>query len=202
MESAMARSSESSSLKVIVHMKREMKTSQEKAKLRFEMLEKEITRLRLESEGRWLREETLPGRRQFIDRCQRHRLKILGIQGTDAIEASNMAAHDGNALSDAYVFKHDNRSDHSTYSHLYGFQFFQVLNYFEKGIDGGILSVVNAHATLLMSNVDLSPELKEVFRNFIILAENTYPATPMDDEKGELTKAYLDFWRLHAQHKN
>ena len=43
------------------------------------------------------------------------------------------------------------------------------------------------------------PNWNEIFRNFITLAENSYPLTPMDDDKSKLAKGYWEFWRLHKQ---
>ena len=129
-----------------------------------------------------------------------------------------MIAHHGNAVSDAYLFKHDNRMDLQTYSQLYGFQHTQVLKYckkqsrpffdkmlniqVEEGIEGGIFSVLNAHATLLAQSVEgkeSSSEYERAFRSFITIAENSYPLTPMDDDKSQLARAYWEFWRLHKQ---
>ena len=93
------------------------------------MFEKEMARLRLEVEGRYLQEEALAIRRRFIDYFQKGVLKLPEYQRTDAIEAGNMIAHHGNAMSDAYLFQHDNRMDFQRYSQLYGFQFPQVLKY-------------------------------------------------------------------------
>ena len=173
----------------------------------------------MDVEGRWLQEEALRIRRRFIDYFKRDVLKLPEYQPTDTIKAGNEIAHHGNAISDAYLFKHDNRMDFQTYSHLYGFQFPQVLKYCPKfscilfnkkltisvnnGIDGGIFSVLNAYATLLMQNAEgkeISSELERAFRNFITLAENSYPLKPMDDDKSKLAKGYWEFWRLHKQH--
>ena len=109
-----------------------MKNSQEKNKSRIEMLENEMTRLRLDVEGKWLQEEALVIRRRFIDHFKRDVLKLSEFQRTDAIKAGNEVAHHGNALSDAYLFKNDGRMDFQVYSRLYGFQFPQVLKYCMK----------------------------------------------------------------------
>lgn len=47
---------------------------------------------------------------------------------------------------------------------------------------------------------EISSELERAFRNFITLAENSYPLTRMDDDKSKLAKGYWEFWRLHKQH--
>lgn len=118
--------------RVLEQLQREMNSSQEKNKHKFEILEKEITRLRLDVEGRWLQEEALRIRRRFIDYFKIDVLKLPEYQRTGATKAGNEIAHHGNAISDAYLFKHDNRMDFQTYSHLYGFQFPQVLKYCTK----------------------------------------------------------------------
>lgn len=70
-------------------------------------------------------------------------------------------------------------------------------------IDGGMLSVLNPYATPAMQNAERIPsELQQAFRNFITLAENSYPFTPMEDDKSKLANPYLEFWRLHKQHKH
>lgn len=90
--------------------------------------------------------------------------------------------------------------DFQTYSHLYGFQYPQVLKYCKKvshplfdkklttqvdeGIEGGIFSVLNAHATLLAQSAEgkeISSAFKQAFRSFLTIAENSYPFTPVDD---------------------
>ncbi|KAL9123561.1 MAG: hypothetical protein Q9217_007016, partial [Psora testacea] len=208
-------------LEQLADLQREMKTSREKNEHRFALLEKEIVRLRLEVEGRWLQEEALAIRRRFIDCFKRDVLKFPEYQRTDAIKAGNIVAHYGNAISDAYLFKHDNRMDFQTYSQLYGFQFEQVLKYCKKfsdpvfneeltvsvndGIDGGIFSVLNAHATLLAQcaeGKEILPEFEQAFRTFVTVAENCYPLTPMDDDKSQIARGYWEFWRLHKQAKN
>lgn len=208
-------------LEQLTDLQREMRTSREKNENKFAILEKEMARLRLEVEGRWLQEEALAIRRRFIDCFKRDVLKLPDYQRTDAIKAGNMIAHHGNAISDAYLFQHDNRMDFQTYSQLYGFQFPQVLKYCKEcshpslkkkltilvndGIDGGTFSVLNAHATLLAQSPernDISSEFEQAFRNFITTAENSYPLTPMDDDKSQLARGYWEFWRLHKQEKN
>lgn len=66
---------------------------------------REIARLRLEVEGRWLQEQTLAIRRRVIDCFQREVLKWPEFQQTKAIKAGNVIAHHGNAVNDAYLFK-------------------------------------------------------------------------------------------------
>ncbi|KAL9102285.1 MAG: hypothetical protein Q9163_002554 [Psora crenata] len=181
-------------------LRHDMKSMESK----FAVLEKQIGSMRLEGEGGWLQEEALAIRRRFIDCFKRDVLKLPEYERTNAIKVGNRVAHHGNAVSDAYLFKHDNRMDIQTYSQLYGFQYPQVLQYLNERIDGGIFSVINAHASLLAQcteGKEISPNLKEVFRSFITLAETSYPLTPIDDDKSQLTKAYWDFWRLHNQEK-
>lgn len=63
-------------LEQLIDLQREMRTSREKNENKFAILEKEMARLRLEVEGRWLQEEALAIRRRFIDCFKRDVLKL------------------------------------------------------------------------------------------------------------------------------
>ena len=116
-------------LEQLTDLQREMRITRERNRNKCAILEQEMARLRLEVEGSWLQEEALAIRRRFIDCFKRDALKLPEYQGTDAIKAGNMIARDGNPISDACLFQHDNRMDFQTYSQLYGLQFPQVLKY-------------------------------------------------------------------------
>lgn len=77
--------------------------------------EKEMARLRVEMEGNWLRDDRLAIRRRFIDCYKRDISKLLESHQSKAIKAGNMIAHQVSSISDAYLFKNDNRMDYQTY---------------------------------------------------------------------------------------
>ena len=71
-------------------------------------------------------------------------------------------------------------------------------------LDGGTLSVIDAHATLMFQSNELGPistQFSQAFRRFITVAENYFPKVP--DVKGDspLEQAYLEFWRLYKVEK-
>lgn len=188
----------------------DLKSRIEEHEKQFAVFENEIKRLRLESEGRWLQQQQEQEREQEEEEEEKE-------EGEEEVEVVLY----GNAVADAYLFKHDNRLDFRTYSDLYGFQYPQVLQYCKKlsflffdkkliilvyeGIEGGIFSVLNAHAALLAQGAKgkaISSEFKGAFRKFIVTTEDSYPLTPMsDDHNGPLARAYLEFWRLHKQER-
>jgi hypothetical protein len=113
----------------VQELKTELRNTQELNERKFALLKNELTQLRWENEGRWLRDDGLAIRRRFLDAYKRDMLNMTRFQGSRAINEGDKAGHHGNAISDAYVFKIDNCMDHTTYTQLYGFSFSQVLRY-------------------------------------------------------------------------
>lgn len=77
----------------------------------------------MEREAQWMQEETLAIRDRFDDCFKWDVSNLPQLHRTNAIKAGNMVGHGGNAVSDAYLFKHDNRVDCQNYSQVYGFQY-------------------------------------------------------------------------------
>lgn len=122
-------------MKNLVILRRQMNEMNNKvAKLesRTAMNEGELTRLRMEMELRWLQGDALAIRHRFIDHYKRDVLCLSGLKGTYAIKTRNVVAHHSNAISDALLFKYDDRSYLTTYTNLNGFYFTQVLEYCKK----------------------------------------------------------------------
>ena len=104
-------------------------------------------------------------RHRFLETYQRDIMNNPAFRGSAAIKAGNSKAHDGNALADAALYHRDRRSDTRLYRDLYGLDYREVLELNSKYLfkilcgeltkcidsgtdDGGILLVLNAHATL------------------------------------------------------
>lgn len=66
-------------------------------------------------------------RQRFLDEYTRNIRGNHGLQGSKAIREWNMKAHGGDALADASLFSHDQRSDTDLYPELYGLRHEQVL---------------------------------------------------------------------------
>ena len=66
-------------------------------------------------------------RNRFIDTFRRDILSMRNAQGRQNIEAGNMAAHDGDAITDAILFTSGDRSDTFIFPLIYGISAEQVL---------------------------------------------------------------------------
>lgn len=140
-------------------------------------------------------------------------------QTTKAIQTGNSAAHDGDAVGDAFLFECDKRTDRTLYRELYGLDADQVLRYrthFYKKIflpllnvplnadpidldesnnDNRLPAVLNAHANLVVRRRAVGPELKESFQKFLITVEELWEDQPND----LIDAAYFGFWHHYPK---
>lgn len=68
-------------------------------------------------------------RRRFFDIYRRDRKHPKEKKSTKTIRDGNAAAHDGDAVADAFLFERDKRTDRTTFRELYGLEADQVLQY-------------------------------------------------------------------------
>ena len=130
-------------------------------------------------------ESNLYIRQRFLDIYKRDIRGDHALQGPKAIRDRKVKAHEGDALADASLFSHNQRSDIDLYRELYGLEHKQVLEihgiyeYLEllcqeliKYIDsvtnhGVILTVLNAHAIVLAQGKSVSDDLEVAFKGFL-----------------------------------
>ena len=125
-----------------------------------------------------------------------------------------MKAHKGDALADASLFSHNQRSDIDLYRELYGLEHKQVLEihgiyeYLEllcqeliRYIDSvtnnrAILTVLNAHATVLAQGKSISDDLEVAFKGFLCQVVKNWLKSPRQEAMEPLGMAYSKFWKL------
>lgn len=95
----------------------------ESHKRQLEFLNPRMDTLRQLSEG------YLDNRRRFFDIYRRYIKHPKEKKSTKAIRDGNAAAHDGDAVADAFLFECDKRTDRTTFRELYGLDADQVLHY-------------------------------------------------------------------------
>ena len=153
-------------------------------------------------------------RQRFLDVYKRDIRGIHALQGSKAIREGNVKAHEGDALTDASLFSNDQRSDTDLYQELYGLEHKQVLEihgiykYLEllcqeliKYIDsvsndGAILTVLNAHATVLAQGKPISDDLEVAFKKFLCQVEKNWLKSPRQEAMTPLGMAYCNFWKI------
>lgn len=104
---------------ILENMKNELKSH----KRQLEFLNPRMDTLRQLSEG------YLDIRRRFFDVYRRDMKHPKDKKSTKAIRDGNAAAHDGDAVADAFLFECDKRTDRTTFRELYGLDADQVLHY-------------------------------------------------------------------------
>ena len=170
------------------------------------------------------KEETISSQMQDIKRMsEEHQKEIIALKGQvgrliQASEGSTAIAHGGDALADAFLFDHDHRSDTELYRELYGLDYRQVLELYSMYLrrykilcseltkcidtgadDGGILLVLNAHATLLAQGKTPSEDLKEAFESFLTKVEENWLQPANKEPTSPLGRAYYEFWRIFKE---
>lgn len=95
----------------------------ESHKRQLEFLNPRMDTLRQLSEG------YLDNRRRFFDIYRRDIKHPKEKKSTKAIRDGNAAAHDVDAVADAFLFECDKRTDRTTFRELYGLDVDQVLHY-------------------------------------------------------------------------
>ncbi|KAI4107971.1 MAG: hypothetical protein L6R37_001253 [Teloschistes peruensis] len=136
-------------------------------------------------------------RRRFLDVFERELLHFPAPwvhTGNAGINSANDMAHGGNAVADALVFEMDHRRDFYTYRMLYGLDHVQVLELFRKGKDGGILNLVNHHASLIAKKKPRSPQKKAAYSAFIIALEENWIQEPGPGISAEVHAAVLRYY--------
>ena len=78
---------------------------------------------------RQLLEGYLDIRRRFFDLYRRDIKHLKENKSTNAIREGNSAAHDGDAVGDAFLFECDKRTDRTLFRELYGLDVDQVLHF-------------------------------------------------------------------------
>ncbi|KAK0510985.1 hypothetical protein JMJ35_006537 [Cladonia borealis] len=133
-------------------------------------------------------------------RREEHERQIQSLNGqverlVQSSESDAYQTKEGDALTDAFLFEHDHRSDTDLYRELYGLEHRKVLELQNSGVDdGGIILVLNAHATMLAQGKTLSDDLKVAFETFLAKVEENWLKPPNEEPTTPLGRAYYTFW--------
>lgn len=136
-------------------------------------------------------------RRRFLEVYKRDAGLVSEPGYSSAIVQGNMAAHHGDALSDAMIYEQDHRTDERVYQQLYGLDHTKVLEINLNGNRYDILSVLNAHATRLAQKKPLTVKAEMAFDNFIARVKEFWLCNPTEDSNSPLGRAYYEFWMHH-----
>ncbi|KAI9774361.1 MAG: hypothetical protein M1840_004255 [Geoglossum simile] len=118
-------------------------------------------------------------------------------QGQQNIEAGNMAAHDGDAITDAILFASGDRSDTFIFPLIYGISAEQVL---ELGIAGDqdSISILNARASIISTKgKQTHKDIESAFMDFLGALAESWGERPQQNPSSALAEAYNQFWEAH-----
>lgn len=155
-------------------------------------------------------------RHRFFETYQRDVKGKINPDGRKRINAGNIAAHEGDAVADAYLYQSGERSDERLFVEIYGLTPTQVLAlgkyypsihslyphnrlmfYIVNASRFDAIAVLNTTATLHVRDPARMPsEVKSAFENFITVLEPSL-AKNWVDKDGGLKKAYEDFWKAY-----
>lgn len=114
----------------------------------------------------------------------------------DVIIQGNSIAHDAECVLDALVYIRGIRTDFGTYAEVYGASHLFVMEYRQRGVDGGLYDLINDYGNRNLKNVDISYQLQNAFRAFIRHAEQSGYQSPTDSEGTPLHDAWEEVQRL------
>ncbi|KAI9772876.1 MAG: hypothetical protein M1840_008758 [Geoglossum simile] len=136
-------------------------------------------------------------RNRFIDTFRRDILSMRNAQGRQNIEAGNMAAHDGDAITDATLFTSGDRTDVFVFHKLYGTSAERVLE-LDKAGDQDSISVLNAHASIISTKgKQIHEDISSAFMNFLDALAESQGERSQQNPSSDLTEAYNQFWDAH-----
>ncbi|KAL9608937.1 MAG: hypothetical protein Q9167_006260 [Letrouitia subvulpina] len=148
-------------------------------------------------------------RRTFLEVYKRDIRGTEMTKGSKAIQEGNRIALVGDALGDAQLFQHDQRTDRALYRELYGLEYTQVLEYRVESdltifiesanADGCLFLVLNAYATIVAQGKRPSDKLKRSFDTFLTEVEESWLRSPTEDFRSPLGSAYYTFWDRYNQ---
>ncbi|KAI9761808.1 MAG: hypothetical protein M1840_001688 [Geoglossum simile] len=139
-------------------------------------------------------------RNRFIDTFRRDIVSTRNAQGRQNIEAGNIAAHDGDAVTDATLFTSGDRTDVFVFHKLYGTSAEQVLE-LDKARDQDSISVLNAHASIISTKgKQIHEDISSAFMNFLDALAESQGERPQQNPSSDLTQAYNQFWDAHSKH--
>lgn len=153
-------------------------------------------------------------KRLFFDVYRWDTKQLHGYHQTQVIRCDNSAAHDDDAVGDAFLFVCDKQTDRTLYRELYGLEADQVLRFrthsnFPPSMSRQILIahldeskndkrlpvVFNAHANLVIRGRPLSEDIKEAVQQFLIPVEELME----DNSNYSLDAAYFRFWQHYSK---
>ncbi|KAI9787957.1 MAG: hypothetical protein M1816_007357 [Peltula sp. TS41687] len=134
-------------------------------------------------------------RNRFLDVYQRDVIGDPDARWTKPIGLGNAAAHNGDAVVDAYLYQLGERQDTTLFVEIYGLLPEKVLSLRRSG-DFSSIAVLNARATVKAKGAEVPQDVEQVWRQYIMKLEDEWGKTPTDPLSA-LGRAYYRFWDIY-----